>query len=147
MKICLALCLLFSAVCVAQQSDRKFITIDRPALKGLPFSQGVLAGDTLYISGTIGIDPKTGKPGASAEDEARLVMESFKEAVKAGGMTMNDVVMVQVFCSDLTLYDGFNTVYRGYFHGKFPARAFIGAGKLLRGGRFEVMGVAVSRSK
>ena len=139
------LCLFLSAVCVAQQPERKFINLNRPAVKGLPFSEAVLAGKTLYVGGTIGFDPKTGKPALTAEAEARLVMESFKEAVEAGGMTMDDVVMVQVFCSDLSLYEGFNMVYRSYFHGKFPARAFVGAGKLLRGGRFEVMGTAVKR--
>ncbi len=137
--------ILLSTICFAQKSERKFVSLDRPALKGFPFSQAVLAGNTLYVSGTIGFDPKTGKPPQSAEAEARLVMESFKEAVLAGGMTMDDVVMVQVFCSDLSLYDTFNSVYRRYFNGKFPARAFIGAGALLRGGRFEVTGTAVKR--
>jgi 2-iminobutanoate/2-iminopropanoate deaminase len=139
------ICLAPLSTCFAQQAERKFVTLNRPSLKGLPFSQAVLAGNTLYLSGTIGIDPKTGKPPASAEAEARFVMESFKEAVEAGGMAMDDVVMVQVFCSDLSLYETFNTVYASYFHGKFPARAFIGAGSLLRGGRFEVMGTAVKR--
>ena len=136
---------LIATLAAAQTAERKFVNLNRPTVKGLPFSQAVLAGNTLYVGGTIGIDPKTGKPGETAEAEARLVMVSFKEAVEAGGMTMDDVVMVQVFCSDLSLYDGFNKIYSTYFHGKFPARAFIGAGQLLRSARFEVMGIAVKR--
>jgi enamine deaminase RidA (YjgF/YER057c/UK114 family) len=62
-------------------------------------------------------------------------------------MTMDDLVSVQVFCSDVTNFDAFNGVYRTYFHGNFPARAFVGSGKLLFGARYEVMGIAVKRSK
>jgi enamine deaminase RidA (YjgF/YER057c/UK114 family) len=58
---------------------------------------------------------------------------------------MDDLVAVQVFCSDISLYDEFNAIYRTYFSGGFPTRAFIGSGKLLRGGRFEVQGIAVKR--
>jgi 2-iminobutanoate/2-iminopropanoate deaminase len=59
---------------------------------------------------------------------------------------MDDLVSVTVFCTDLSLYDSFNTVYSGYFHGHYPARAFIGASQLVRGAHFEVMGVAIRRT-
>jgi len=138
---------LFLAFCVAAcAADRKYIVNPRPAdFKGLPFSDGVLVGNTLYISGHIGLDPKTGKPPASAEDEARLAMDGIKQTVESGGLTMDDVVSVQVFCTDLKFYDTFNGVYKTYFHGDYPARAFVGASNLLRGGRFEVLGIAVKR--
>ena len=133
-------------VAVAAEGDRKYIVLKRPAASTAPFSEAVLKGDTLYLSGHLGLDPQTGKPGATPEEEARLVMESFKRTVEAGGMTMDDLVSVTVFCSDVAHYDAFNGVYRTYFHGNFPARAFIGAGKLLFGARFEVQGIAVKRS-
>jgi 2-iminobutanoate/2-iminopropanoate deaminase len=56
---------------------------------------------------------------------------------------MDDLVSVTVYCTDLGLYDSFNSTYAGYFHGKYPTRAFIGVASLLRGGHFEVQGVAV----
>ena len=56
---------------------------------------------------------------------------------------MDDLVQVQVFCSDVGLYDTFNAAYRARFSGEFPARAFIGSGTLLRGCRFEMLGIAV----
>lgn len=113
-----------------------------------PFSQAVLAGNTLYISGHLGIDPATRKPGATPEAEATLMMESFKNSVEAGGMTMDDLVSVTVFCSDVGHFDAFNKVYRTYFPGgNYPARAFIGSGKLLFDARFEVLGIAVKESK
>ena len=146
-RIVVAVMLLAFSV-VAGAADRKFIVKPRSGdLKALPFSEGVLVGNTLYIAGHLGLDAKTNLPPASAEDEARLVMEAVKQTVESAGLTMEDVVSVQIFCTDLKLYESFNAVYRTYFHGDFPARAFIGTDKLLRGGRFEVMGVAVKRSQ
>ncbi len=133
---------------IAQETDRRHIVLKRPpAFANLPFSDGVLTGDTLYIGGHIGVDPKTGQPPADAAEEARLAVEGVKETLAAAGMTMDDLVSVQVFCSDLSLYDTFNKVYQSYFHGDYPARAFIGSGKLLRGGRYEVLGIAVKKRK
>ena len=111
----------------------------------LPFSDAILVGDTLYLAGKIGIDSKTGKPPEKVEDEIKLVMDRMKANLEVAGMTMDDLVSVQVFCPDLTLYDTFNKIYRTYFTKDFPARAFIGSGPLLRGGRFEVQGIAVKR--
>jgi 2-iminobutanoate/2-iminopropanoate deaminase len=56
---------------------------------------------------------------------------------------MDDLVSVQVFCTDFSLYEKFNGVYRTYFHEQFPARAFLGVASLIRGAHFEIMGVAV----
>ncbi|HET6935459.1 MAG TPA: Rid family hydrolase [Candidatus Angelobacter sp.] len=109
----------------------------------LPFSDAVWAGDTLYVSGHIGLDSKTGRPPASATDEARLVMEAFKQTVEAAGLTMAELVSIQVFCSDVNLFQEFNAVYVTYFNGEFPARAFLGSGRLLFDARFEVQGIAV----
>jgi reactive intermediate/imine deaminase len=134
-----------SLACFAQK-DRKYIVLKRaPAVAHAPFSEAVRVGDTLYVAGHIGIDPATGKPGATPEQEARLVMDAIQRTVEAAGMSMDDLVSVQVYCSDVSLFDTFNGVYRGYFHGNYPARAFLGSGKLLFGARFEVTGVAVKK--
>lgn len=111
----------------------------------LPFSDAVLVGHTLYLSGDIGLDPKTGKPPESAEEEARLVLDSMQATLAAAGMTMDDLVTVTVHCPDVSLWPRFNRVYRGYFKKEFPARAFIGSGPLLFGARFEVQALAVKR--
>lgn len=129
-------------------ADRKYIVNPRPAgLTGLPFSDAVIAGNTLYIAGHIGFDPKTGQPPADAEQEARIVMDGIKKTVEAAGFSMDDVVTMQVFCTDLKYYDTFNSVYKTYFHENFPARAFLGTDKLLRGAKYEVMGIAVKKSQ
>lgn len=116
-----------------------------PAPNGpaLPFSDAVRLGDTLYVAGHIGIDPRTGNAAASPEAEARLVMDAVKHTLERAGFTMDDFVTVTVYCTDLSLYDTFNGIYAGYFRGRHPARAFIGVSKLVRGARFEVQGVAV----
>jgi len=109
----------------------------------LPYSNAVLVDDTLYLSGAIGIDPETGAPPEDVEQEIRIVLDSMKTRLEMVGMNMDDLVQVRVYCPDLSLYDQFNAVYRTYFTDHYPARAFIGSGPLLRGGRFEITGIAV----
>ena len=107
------------------------------------FSAAVQVGNTLYVSGTTdGTDPDTGKLPADAATGAKVVLNNVKKALEAAGYTMDDLVWVQIFASDLKDYGAFNTVYRTYFKGPLPARAFIGAGSLLGGAHFEVMGIA-----
>jgi 2-iminobutanoate/2-iminopropanoate deaminase len=136
--------LLISVVASAQPGGRVHLKSKLAQERHLPFSSGVLVGNTLYIAGTTGVDPSTKGP-VSAEEEARLVMEQVKQVVEQAGMTMDDIVQFQVFCTDLSNYDTFNGVYAKYFHGDFPARAFLGVPKLLFGARFEVMGIAIKK--
>lgn len=112
----------------------------------LPFSHGVLTGDLYFLAGTLGLEPGTGKPPADAEQEVRLMLDDFKAKLALADLAMDDLVSVQVFCPDLALYETFNRVYASYFTpGRFPARAFIGSGPLLRGCRFEIQGTAARR--
>jgi 2-iminobutanoate/2-iminopropanoate deaminase len=118
-----------------------------PGTPSLPFSDAVLAGDTLYVAGHLGIDPHTGSAPTDAAAEARLVMEAVKRTVESAGLAMDDLVSVTVYCTDLQLYDTFNAIYRRYFHGHYPVRAFIGSNQLLRGAHFEVQGVATRATR
>ncbi|MFN2529030.1 MAG: RidA family protein [Candidatus Baltobacteraceae bacterium] len=115
------------------------------ATGGPAFSAAVLTGDTLYISGSIDLDPATGKPPADPKVGAKLILDGIRGTVERAGMTMDDLVWVQVFATDLSNYMAFNEVYRSYFKGPLPARAFLGAGSLLANAHFEVMGIAVKR--
>ena len=107
-----------------------------------PFSGAVLTGNTHYLSGTLGLEANQQVPD-TPEAEARLVLDNVRHTLAAAGMTMDDLVTVQVYCSDVAYYVAFNAVYRTYFQGEFPARAFLGAGTLLFDARFEVQGIAV----
>jgi len=109
-----------------------------------PFSDGILSGNTLYLAGRIGVDPKTGKVPEKIEDEIKFLLDGEKEVLAQAGMTMDDLVYVQVACTDLSLFQKFNPIYASYFTTKdYPAREFIGAGSLLIGGHFELQAIAV----
>lgn len=109
-----------------------------------PYSSGLMVGGTFYVSGHLGLDPATGKVPADAEAEARFVLDAVKATLARGGLTMDDLVSVTIYCTDLDLYDKFNAVYRTYFHDHFPTRSFIGAAKLVRGAHLEIAAVAVA---
>jgi 2-iminobutanoate/2-iminopropanoate deaminase len=109
-----------------------------------PFADAVLVdGRTLYLSGRMGLIPGTNKVPESVEEEAHLVLQEVQRILAMAGMRMDDLVYLQVFCSDVSLWERFNLVYRGYFEGQLPARAFLGSGTLLFGARFELQGIAV----
>lgn len=109
-----------------------------------PYSGAVQIGNTLYLSGDTGVDGTETAP-LTAEAEARAVLDRIAARLKAAGFSMDDLVFVQVFCSDVSHYDTFNRVYRTYFKQEFPARAFLGSGTLLFNARYEVQGIAVKR--
>jgi reactive intermediate/imine deaminase len=129
----------------APQTTRKVLNAPEKTVEA-PYSDGILAGNTLYLAGRIGLDPKTGKPPAEIEQEIKLMLDSLKGTLTQAGMTMDDLVYVQVACTDLSLFDKFNPIYKSYFKTTdYPAREFIGAAALLRGGHFELQAIAVRR--
>jgi len=107
-----------------------------------PFSSAIQIGDTLYLSGMIGIDPKTGKAPDKIEDEIKLLLDGYKSLLAEAGFTMDDLVYVQISSTDLLQYDKFNAAYKTYFSKDLPAREFIGVSSLLRGGHFEMQAIA-----
>jgi len=130
---------------VTIQPTRKVIKLAGGPIEA-PFSDAILSGNTLYLAGRIGLDPKTGKAPEKTEDEIKLLLDSEKDVLAAAGMTMDDLVYVQIACTDLSLFEKFNPIYKSYFTTKdYPAREFIGAGSLLRGGHFELQAIAVRK--
>jgi 2-iminobutanoate/2-iminopropanoate deaminase len=105
-----------------------------------PYSPAVWAGNTLYLSGQIGIDPATGQlvPGGF-EAEAKRALDSCRTILEAAGLTLADVVQVQVFLADIADYAALNAVYAPYFPAQPPARAAIGVAALPRGARVEIL--------
>jgi len=71
------------------------------------------------------------------------MLDAVRDTLARAGLSMDDLVMVQVFASDVSLFERFNSVYRTYFTRNYPARAFIGSGPLLLMARFEMLGIAV----
>lgn len=132
----------------AQQDGRKHIVLGRTAaqMANSPWSDAVLVDNTLYLSGYIGVDAH-GKVPASAEEETRLALEDLKRTVEAAGFSMEDIVKVDVLCTDMSLFPKFNSVYRTYFKQGFPARTFTGSSGLLLGAHFEITGIAVKKAR
>jgi 2-iminobutanoate/2-iminopropanoate deaminase len=129
----------------APQAARRVIKLAGGPIQA-PFSDAILAGNTLYLAGRIGIDSKTGKVPEKIEDEIKVLLDGEKEVLAQAGMTMDDLVYVQIACTDLSLFPKFNPIYSSYFSTKdYPAREFIGAGSLLAGGHFELQAIAVKK--
>jgi 2-iminobutanoate/2-iminopropanoate deaminase len=126
------------AACASAQEVRHISPNSASNTGGSPFSGAVMVGNTLYLSGVLG-------RGDTAEAAARNALDAMRATLTEAGMTMDDLVNVQIFAADLADYAGFNTAYRSYFTREFPARAFLGAGSLLGNARFEVIGIAARR--
>ena len=109
----------------------------------LPFSEAVRVGNTLYMSGQIGIEPGTLKlvPGGIKE-ESRQVMTNLKTSLEAHGYTMRDVVKCTVMLADIAKWGEFNEVYKTFFSAPFPARSALGANGLALGARVEIECIA-----
>lgn len=109
---------------------------DFPA--GRPFSAGIQVGDTLYVSGSTGSDGKTGKVPDKFEDEVQLCFDNIGAILKAGGYDFGDAVSVQVYLTDMTLFQRMNAVYIKNFPEPRPTRTTVGVTALAGGAHMEV---------
>jgi 2-iminobutanoate/2-iminopropanoate deaminase len=118
-------------------------TMSAKSVGKLPFSPGLQLGDTLYVSGHLGVNPAVGKAPEDPEDEARQMLHSVEVTLEEAGMSLDDLVYVEIYCTDLKLYGAFNKAYSLALKSPYSARDFIGVKDLLFGAHFEVMGIAV----
>jgi 2-iminobutanoate/2-iminopropanoate deaminase len=116
-----------------------------PLAPGAPYSQGVMAGDLLYVSGNVGTDPATGKPPAAFGDAARQSLTNLGSILKAAGLGWEDVLKVNVYVTDIKRYEEFNALYTKALPAPYPARTFLAVAALPIGGQVEVEAVAVRR--
>jgi len=138
--------LIMSSAAGVNAETRSYVNPGVPGPDALPFSGAVQVGDALYVSGHLGLTEDRTVPDEPAE-EAKLLLDDFQATMAGAGFTMDDLVTVTVYCSDVKHYAAFNDVYRGYFKKAFPARAFIGSGTLLFNARFEMQGIAVKTTE
>lgn len=118
-------------------------TTEAPAAIG-PYSQAVLAGNTLYCSGQIPLDPSTGEMNTgSIQDQTHQVLNNLKAVLTAAGMGMEDVVKVSIFLKDLNDYAAVNEVYASYFTSNPPAREAVEVARLPKDARIEISLIAV----
>jgi 2-iminobutanoate/2-iminopropanoate deaminase len=105
---------------------------------GAPYSAGILSGGTLYVSGQTGRDLKTNKIPDNFEAEVQQTLDNINLVLKQQGMTFGDAISVQVYMTDLDLFERMNTVYKKNFPGPRPARTTVGVAKLLGGAHIEI---------
>lgn len=118
---------------------KKVIVSDKVPSPIGPYSQGLMVGDTLYLSGQIALDAATNKViKGSIKDETRMVMENLKSLLEAAGMSMDNVVKTTIFLKDMQNFVQVNEVYASYFTKDFPARATIEASRLPKDANVEI---------
>ena len=124
-------------------SRRAVKTSLAPAAIG-PYSQAILAGDTLYCSGQLGVDPETGgMTHGGVEAETERVLNNLGAVLKAAQMDYNHVVRCSVFMTDINDYGAVNDVYARYFSELPPAREAFEVAALPRGAQVEISCIAV----
>lgn len=130
------LSILLLAIAVHAAEKKVIQPKEMPA--GRPFSPGILMGDTLYVAGTTGTDLKTGKLPDNFEAEVKQTLENINLVLKEGGMSFDDAVSVQVYLTDMDLFQRMNAVYTTYFHEPRPTRTTVGIAKLVGGAHIEI---------
>jgi 2-iminobutanoate/2-iminopropanoate deaminase len=130
-----------NSTCYAQK--HKYINLSGG--KGLPFSDGVMVGKTLYVAGQEGSDEK-GKlaPGGIAA-ETKAALENIQKVLKTAGFEMSDIVSVTVYLADIQEFGDMNKVYKENMPDPKPARATIQAAALVNNARIEISAIAVKQ--
>jgi 2-iminobutanoate/2-iminopropanoate deaminase len=113
-------------------------TNEAPAAIG-PYSQGIVAGDLVFVSGQLGLDPQTGEmKGADLESQARQALSNLQAVLKAAQCDLNHVTAVDVYLTDMDAFAEFNAIYESYFDTHKPARAVVGVKSLPKNALVEI---------
>jgi len=124
-------------------TDRKMIqTPDAPAAIGT-YSQAVLVGDTVYLSGQIGLDPTTMQMVDGIDAQIHRVFQNLRAVASAADSSFNDLVKLNVYLTDLKHFAKVNEIMANYFRQPYPARAAVGVAELPRGALVEMDGMLV----
>jgi 2-iminobutanoate/2-iminopropanoate deaminase len=117
-------------------------TTNAPAPIG-PYSQGVMVGNLLFISGQVAMKPDTGEmANADIIEETHLTMQNLKSVLAEAGMNFSNVVKTTIFLSDMSLFGSVNEIYGKYFEGDFPARETVAVKGLPKNANVEISMIA-----
>ena len=117
-------------------------TENAPAAIGT-YSQAILVGDTLYLSGQIGLDPYSMELVEGIEAQIRRVFDNLKAVCEAAGGTLADIAKLNIFLTDLSNFQLVNQIMGEYFAQPYPARAALGVASLPKGASVEMDGVVI----
>jgi len=126
---------------------KRIIQTDQaPAAIG-PYSQAVRVGDFLYTSGQIALDPQSGEfLSGEIEQETERTIENISAILKAGGLSLDNVIKTTVYLTDLSHFARMNHIYEKYFSGNKPARACVQVAALPKGAKVEIEAIAIAAS-
>jgi 2-iminobutanoate/2-iminopropanoate deaminase len=125
--------------------ERKAINLS-PA-RGLPFSDAIVAGNTLYIAGQEGTDDASKLAPGGIVPETKAALANIEKIAKAAGFEVKDIVSVTVYLADIHEFGDMNGVYKGFMPDPKPARATIQAAALVNNARIEISAIAVKTPK
>ena len=118
-------------------------TKNAPAAIG-PYSQGIAAGDLVFVSGQLPIDPATGTMPEDVKDQARASIKNIKAILESAGSSLDKVVKTTCFLSDISYFAAFNEAYSEFFPAQgAPARSAVGIATLPKGAKVEIEAIAV----
>lgn len=122
----------------------RYVSTDKAPRAIGPYSQAVVVGKTMFVSGQIPLDPETGQMvEGGIEEKTMRVLENLKAILEAGGFTLRDVVKVTIFVTDMSNFSKINEVYSRYFTDHKPARSFVAVAKLPRDAEIEIEAIAM----
>src|SRR5262245_14799150 len=133
-----ALTVLGLALVMAAPAANKKVIQPKEMPTGRPFSPGILIDGTLYVAGQTGADPKTGKIPDTFEAEVKQPLDNVGLVLKEAGMSFADAVTVQVYLTDMELFQRMNAVYTTVFPEPRPARTTVGVAKLVGTAKIEI---------
>jgi 2-iminobutanoate/2-iminopropanoate deaminase len=140
MAVVLASLLIAPAV---HAQDHKAVNLSNA--KGLPFSDGIVAGNTLFIAGQEGSDDSGKLAAGGIGPETKAALDNIEKVVKAAGFEMSDIVSVTVYLADIHEFGDMNKVYKSVLPDPKPARATIQAAALVNDARVEIAAIAVKK--
>ena len=121
---------------------KQIVTENAPKAIG-PYSQGLVAGNLVFVSGQIPIDPKTGIMPESVEEQAKQVLKNLTGVLAEEGLTMKNVIKTVVFLADLADFQTVNAIYETFFTAPFPARSCVQVAAIPKGAKLEIECIAV----
>lgn len=126
-------------------SAQQHKAVNLSSAKNLPFSDGIVAGNTLYIAGQQGLDASGKLVPGGIGPETKATLETIEKVAKAAGFELSDIVSVNVYLADINEFGEMNKIYKAFLPDPKPARTTIQAGALVNQARIEISAIAVKK--